>query len=730
MTEENILNSTSLSRALRLALIETKRGRTETARVIYRDILERFPKNLKAIQGFNGLQCTSGSPDSLMLDPPEDQLEHLVSLYSQGQLDQALEYANQLVATFSNSASLHNICGVVQTGLQQYEHAVESYQNALEIQPDSSEMYNNLGNALQYLGNLDGAVESYRRALEIQPDFAEAHNNFGNALQELSCLLQEKAMLKEAETSYRKAIELKNDYAEAYSNLGNVLLELNSLEEAELFCRRAIALKPNFAEAHSNLGNVLQDLGRLEEAEASYKQVIALKPDFAAAHSNLGNALKELGRLEEAENSYLQAIVLKPDFAEAHNNLGVTLTNLGRLEDAENSYRQSILLNFDYAEARNNLGYLLETLGRLEEAENSYVQAIVLKPDFAEAHNNLGVTLQKLGRLAEAEDSYRQAIALKWDYAKAIMNLSVILAYASDAKEAMQRSEDVIRIDSENTGLRAGVNLAIFKFLENDFIASKHYLSASSGIQEKVSLEYKNENIYWRYLHSILEWHHSESVGLIDSVPHQKLYVIGESHALVSHALRIEYLERDFLCESLLIKGCKQWHLGNYKRNQYKNKFESALRSIPKSSEILLVIGEIDCRLDNGILQHKAKFPKEDLKEIILDTVANYLSYVAKINVSCMHNIIIQGVPCPNLGTKITLKEEEEEEEVVGLVEVIRIFNSLLKAKAGQKGFKFLDVHKFTDRGDGISNGTWHIDDYHLSPEGMITAWREHSIHK
>ena len=725
MTEENILNSTSLSRALRLAQIQIKKGSNETARVIYRDVLERFPKNLKAIQGLKGLQCTSGSPESLMPDPPEDQLQHLASLYSRGQLDQALEYANQLVTTFTDSAILHNICGVVQAGLQQYEHAVTSYQNALEIQADSSETHNNLGNAFQNLGNLDGAVESYRRALEIQPDFAEAHNNFGNALQELSCLLQDKAMLKEAEASYRKAIELKNDYAAAHSNLGNALLELDSPEEAELFCRRAIALMPKFVEAHSNLGNVLQDLGRLEEAETSYKQVIALKPDFAEAHSNLGNALKELGRLEEAENSYLQAIALKPDFAEAHNNLGVTQKNLGRLEEAEDSCKQSILLNFDYAEARNNLGNVLEALGRLEEAENSYLQAIVLKPDFAEAHNDLGVTLQKLGRLEEAEGCYRQAIALKLNYAEAIMNLSVILAYATDIEEAMQLSKEVVKVDSENIGLRAGVNLAIFKFLENNFIASRYYLSASSGIQEKVSLEYKNENIYWHYLHSILEWHQSSPEVLIDSVPDHKLYVIGESHALVSHSLCIEYLERDFLCESLLIKGCKQWHLGNSRGNQYKNKFESALRSIPKSSEVLLVVGEIDCRLDNGILKHKAKFPEEDLKELIVDTVANYLAYIIQINAICMHNITIQGVPCPNLETKSTLKEE-----VVGLVEVIRIFNSVLKVKATQKGFGFLDVNKLTDRGDGISNGTWHIDDYHLSPEGMITVWREHSMRK
>ena len=26
-----------------------------------------------------------------------------------------------------------------------------------------------------------------------------------------------------------------------------------------------------------------------------------------------------------------------------------------------------------------------------------------------------------------------------------------------------------------------------------------------------------------------------------------------------------------------------------------------------------------------------------------------------------------------------------------------------------------------------MSNGSWHIDDFHLSPEGMLEAWRRHS---
>ena len=50
--------------------------------------------------------------------------------------------------------------------------------------------------------------------------------------------------------------------------------------------------------------------------------------------------------------------------------------------------------------------------------------------------------------------------------------------------------------------------------------------------------------------------------------------------------------------------------------------------------------------------------------------------------------------------------------------------NQKLKMQCKENGFGFLDTHQLTNRGDGMSNGSWHIDDYHLSPEGMLEAWR------
>tara|TARA_B110000483_G_scaffold111297_1_gene135383 strand:- start:5499 stop:7631 length:2133 start_codon:yes stop_codon:yes gene_type:complete len=551
-------------------------------------------------------------------------------------------------------------------------------------------------------------------ALSITQEFPK--HQFGWKV--LGALLKQTGRLSESLVANQKSIQLASYDPEAFSNLGIVLKELGRLDEAEASYAQAIALKPNYPEAHFNLGNTLEGLDRLDEAEASYAQAIALKPDYAEAFSNLGNVLKELGRLDEAEASYAQAIALKPNYAVTHNNLGIVLKELGRLDEALISLRCAITLNPNNAEANYNLGNTLKELGKLDEAEASYKQAIILKPNYSMAYLNLGSTLKDLGRLDEAETVLRQAIAIKPNDPSAIHNLSTVQSYMNNLEEEIDSLQNILQIDFDDYGLRAGVNLAICNFLKDDFADSKKFLLDASQIEDKISLKFENEKVYQRYLLNILSWHEEKYFNVSNQKTDRNLYVIGESHSLVSHQLHIQSSGSNVLCRAKLIKGCKQWHLGNSFKNQYKNKFETIFSSLPKFSEVLLTIGEIDCRLDSGIIKHKNKFPEIKLEEIILTTVENYLTYIVKNNSDCQHNIIIQGVPCPNIN-----KENFPEKDVSKLIEVISIFNFELQTKSKEKGFRFLDVHKLTDRGDGFSNDLWHIDRTHLSPDGFLEAW-------
>ena len=268
--------------------------------------------------------------------------------------------------------------------------------------------------------------------------------------------------------------------------------------------------------------------------------------------------------------------------------------------------------------------------------------------------------------------------------------------------------------------MRAGVALSIISFLKTDFVKSREYLIGSSKINTDLSSKSRNEKIYSGYLSKILDWH-NKSLNKKHNHNDKKLYVVGESHSLVSHSLFVKFSNVDFRCEAKLIMGCKQWHLGNPNKNQYKRKFEIIFDDIPKESRVLLTIGEIDCRVNDGILRHKKKKSLNNVYPLINSTIENYFNYICKINYKYKHNIIIQGVPCPNIREDNISKKEKSE-----LIELIRSFNSILKTKAKENKFGFLDVGKLTDRGDGYSNRIWHIDEIHLSPEGMLQSWNNY----
>ena len=428
-------------------------------------------------------------------------------------------------------------------------------------------------------------------------------------------------------------------------------------------------------------------------------------------------------RYADAEKLSLSITKKFPKHTFAWKVLGIVLKKTGRINEALFANQKSVQLEPMNMETNFNLGNTLQELGRLEEAETYHRKAISIKPGYAEAHNNLSITLKELGRLEEAEVSYRKAIKLKPDYAGAYYNLSNNLSYMNDLEKEINALKNVLKSDADNFGLKAGVNLAICNFLEGDFAESKKQVLAAEKIQEKTLYEFKTEKVYQRYLLKILKWHEDKYLDVDKGKKNKNLYVLGESHSLASHHLRIQHSGVDFFCKARLIKGCKQWHLGNASRNQYKNKFESIFCSLPKNSHVLLAIGEIDCRLDSGIIKHKNKYPAKQIKEITRNTVENYLSYIVDNNSDCHHKIIIQGVPCPTIDRFIN----HAEKEVMQLIEVIKIFNFELKIIAEEKRLGFLDVHKLTDRGDGFSNNVWHIDNNHISPEGMIEAWSRYT---
>ena len=332
-------------------------------------------------------------------------INSVIELYSNGQVQEALDSVGDLIKDYPNEAILFNINGACYASLGQLDTAVKSYEKALDIKPDYADAHNNLAITFQELGQLDAAVKSYEQALAFKPDYAEAFNNLGIVLKELG-------QLDIALKSYEKILAIRPDFAEAHFNLAVTLQNLGRLDAAVKSYEQALAIKPDYADAHYNLGLALQNLGQLDAAVKSYEQALAIKPDYAEAHNNLGVTLKDLGQLDAAVKNFEQALAIKPDYAEAHNNLGNAFKSLGQLGAAVKSYAESLDIEPDHADAHNNLGNTLRELGRLDAAVKSCQKALLIKPDFADAHYNLGITFRQLKQLDKALASYERAISL------------------------------------------------------------------------------------------------------------------------------------------------------------------------------------------------------------------------------------------------------------------------------------------------------------------------------
>ena len=293
----NILDSLKLDQAIRLAKKKSKEDTGEEAKRIYQDILIKFPKNKRAMEGLKALVGTRVGKASKVQDPPQEQQQLLISLYNERQFIQVLEQITVLLEMFPNSSFLHNISGAVYKGLGHLDTSIEAYKKALALKPDSAVAFYNMGNVLKERGKLEEAIEAYNKALVFNPDYADAHNNIGNALQDQS-------KLEEAISAFKKALSLKPNCAEAYCNIGNAFAAQGNLEEAIIAYRKSLSINPDSVVAHSHMAAVFADQGKLEEAIEAYSKALAINPDYGDAHNGLSFALLNAGELKRGLDEY------------------------------------------------------------------------------------------------------------------------------------------------------------------------------------------------------------------------------------------------------------------------------------------------------------------------------------------------------------------------------------------------------------------------------------------
>ncbi len=162
------------------------------------------------------------------------------------------------------------------------------------------------------------ALESFRQALKLNPNFIKAYLGLGDA----HVSLREYA---KAVGDYGKAISMRPDKARlAYFKRGEINFLLGQLQQAMADFQASIAIDPNFADAHMSLGNTYFKLKSYEQAIACYSRTMELSPNLDLAAFRRGRSHYILKEFPEALRDFSYAIELQPSNVDAYYYRGLT----------------------------------------------------------------------------------------------------------------------------------------------------------------------------------------------------------------------------------------------------------------------------------------------------------------------------------------------------------------------------------------------------------------------
>jgi tetratricopeptide (TPR) repeat protein len=266
----------------------------------------------------------------------------------------------------------------------------------VEVQsPKTAADYNKVGFARQSHGELDGAFESFNRALNLDPNNAAAF--YGRGL-----LRQTKGDTDGALADYTQAIDLDPKQADAYSNRAFIKQGKNDLDGALADYAQALSLNPKISRAYYNEGLIKVQKGNLDGAIADYSLAIDVDPNLALAYYNRGAVKSMEGNADGAIADFTQALALDPKIARAFCARGTARQSKGDTDGAFADYSQAISLDPKLGDAFYNRSLIKLQRGDLDGAIADDNQAITVDPKNGAAFSNRGLASFGKGSLDNA----------------------------------------------------------------------------------------------------------------------------------------------------------------------------------------------------------------------------------------------------------------------------------------------------------------------------------------
>ncbi|MCD4748690.1 MAG: SUMF1/EgtB/PvdO family nonheme iron enzyme [Thermoanaerobaculales bacterium] len=182
----------------------------------------------------------------------------------------------------------------------------------------------------EFIGQQDwrAALNEFNEAVSIDPDSAWAHTGVGLAL-------LEGGKPADSVEPFKKAIVANGSLWQPHAFIGGAYRDLDLDAESIGSLEMAVSLAPGDAWVLTELGISYFEAKRFSDAVGAFEQAQNLKPDNLQYQMNTARAVLRAGRFREAELRIQSVIGKDPDNLDAHYNLALAYWFLGQQDTAE-----------------------------------------------------------------------------------------------------------------------------------------------------------------------------------------------------------------------------------------------------------------------------------------------------------------------------------------------------------------------------------------------------------
>jgi len=329
------------------------------------------------------------------------------------QPEQAELWLTQAERVAPQSAEVQTSWGRYYLSQNEYAKSEAAYKQAIEANPRAVVAYTDLGQLyLNELKRPQAAVEAFQSAIDLQPDSASAH--YGMALG-LARLNQIDAAIVEFETVAR----LLPEDPVPLQTLGRFLVTQGQYKQAVNAFTRGVKIKPDLVSLRLDRANSYFASEQVAEAIDEYKTIARLAPNNATPYVRLGMIYESQLKTSDAEAVYRRAIELDPKNPIAYNNLALLFAQENsRLDEALELAKKAVELGEDHPNFVDTLAWIYRAKGNLNKAEMLLDQAIAKSPPSAILYYHLGIVRSERQKNKDALAALRRALEINENFSE------------------------------------------------------------------------------------------------------------------------------------------------------------------------------------------------------------------------------------------------------------------------------------------------------------------------